>query len=61
MKKSINIKELAYSKSYENDFDQIIWEQDSNCVHLGYRHGNNRKQVLIRYKDRNGKLVYKNY
>ena len=43
------------------EFDQIIWEQDSNCVHLGYRHGNNRKQVLIRYKDKNGKLVYKNF
>lgn len=43
------------------EFDQIIWEQDSNCVHLGYRHGNNRKQILIRYKDKDGKLVYKNY
>ena len=43
------------------EFDQIIWEQDSNCVHLGYRHGNNRKQILIRYKAKDGKLVYKNY
>ncbi len=43
------------------EFDQIIWEKDSNCVHLGYRYRNNRKQILIRQKDKNGKLVYKNF
>ena len=32
------------------DFDQLIWEQDNNCVHISYRHGNNRKEVLIRNK-----------
>ena len=30
------------------EFDQIIWEKDSNCIHVSYRHGNNRKEVLIR-------------
>ena len=30
------------------EFDQIIWEKDTNCIHVSYRHGNNRKEVLIR-------------
>lgn len=30
------------------EFDQLIWEQDSNCVHLSYIKGHNRKEVLIR-------------
>lgn len=41
------------------DFDQIIWEKDSNCVHVSYRHGNNRKQIMTRTRQ-NGKLVYTN-
>lgn len=41
------------------DFDQIIWEKDSNCVHVSYRRGNNRKQLMIRTV-KNGKFVYIN-
>lgn len=41
------------------DFDQIIWEKDSNCVHVSYRHRNNRKQLMIRTV-KNGKFVYIN-
>lgn len=32
-------------------FDQLIWEQDNNCVHISYKHKNNRKEVLIRNKN----------
>ena len=35
----------------EIEFDQLIWEQDNNCVHISYRHNKNRKQVLIRNKN----------
>nr|DAJ74736.1 MAG TPA: peptidase [Caudoviricetes sp.] len=41
------------------EYDQIIWEKDSNCVHVSYRHKNNRKQIKTRTKQ-NGKLVYTN-
>lgn len=47
-------------KNNEIEFDQLIWEQDSNCVHISYNTAGNRKQILIRYK-LNGKLVYENY
>jgi len=44
------------------EFDQLIWEfgTDENpaWVHVGYRKGNNRKQVLKAVKE-NGKTVYK--
>lgn len=43
-----------------NEFDQIIWEKDSNCVHVSYRQGNNRKQIMTRIK-LNGKFVYSNF
>ena len=33
------------------EFDQLIWEQDNNCVHISYVKGNNRKQILIRDKN----------
>ena len=33
------------------EFDQLIWEQDNNCVHVSYRYGNNRNEVLIRNKN----------
>ena len=41
------------------EWDQIIWEKDSNCVHVSYRYGNNRKQIMTRTKQ-NGKFVYTN-
>ncbi len=30
------------------EYDQLIWEQDSNCVHISYNKGRNRKEALIR-------------
>ena len=39
------------------DFDQLIYEYDTNCCHVGYRAGANRNQILIRKKV-NGKLTY---
>lgn len=33
------------------EFDQLIWEQDNNCVHISFVKGKNRKQVLIRDKN----------
>lgn len=39
------------------EVDQLIWEKDSNCVHVGYRHNNNRHQIMIRTKV-NNKFVY---
>lgn len=46
-------------KNGEIEYDQLIWEQDSNCVHIGYRLSGNRKQTMIR-KIVNGKYVYEN-
>ena len=43
------------------EYDQIIWEQDSNCVHLSYRHGNNRKEILVRSLDENKRYKYVKY
>lgn len=37
------------------EFDQLIWEQDNNCVHISFVKGKNRKQVLIR--DKNHKYI----
>lgn len=39
------------------EFDQLIYEYDTNCCHVGYRAGANRNQILIR-KIVNGKYVY---
>lgn len=33
------------------EFDQLIWEQDNNCVHISFVKGKNRKQILIRDKN----------
>ena len=47
------------------DFDQLIWEfgtdKNPDWVHVGYRKGENRKQVLEAYRDANGKTKYKPY
>ena len=37
--------------------DQLIYEYDTNCCHVGYKATGNREQVLIR-KNINGNLVY---
>lgn len=39
------------------EFDQLIWEQDSNCIHISYVKGKNRKEVLIRDLKGNYKKV----
>ena len=41
------------------EYDQLILEYNANnmCVHIGYRHGQNRNQTLIR-KIVGGKYVY---
>jgi len=48
------------------EFDQVIAEfkradGDFDWVHVGYRKGANRKQVLEAYRDANGKTKYKPY
>ena len=50
------IKDMIVKK--EIDVDQLIWEKDSNCVHVGYRGTSNRNQVMIRTII-NGKFDYK--
>lgn len=30
------------------EYDQLIWEQDSNCIHISFVKGKNRKETLIR-------------
>lgn len=32
------------------EYDQLIWEQDTNCVHISFVKGKNRKETLIRNK-----------
>lgn len=42
------------------EVDQLIWEKDSNCLHVGYRHNNNRHQIKVRTKV-NNKFIYTDY
>lgn len=46
-------------------FDQLIAEYEQNgrpkWVHVSYREGNNRQQVLIATKDKKGKTIFINY
>lgn len=46
------------------DFDQMIWEfgtdKEPNWVHVSYKKGKNRKQILKAVKE-NGKTKYYNY
>ncbi len=37
------------------EYDQLIWEQDNNCVHISYVRGHSRHEALIR--DKNFKYV----
>ena len=44
------------------EFDTLIWEfEGPRWVHISYREGNNRKQVLESYKDDYGLTAYKIY
>lgn len=29
-------------------YDQLIWEQDNNCIHISFVKGHNRKETLVR-------------
>ncbi len=49
----------ALHKAGYLDFDQLIYEYDTNCCHVGYRGKKNRNQIMIR-KVVNKKLVYYN-
>jgi hypothetical protein len=44
------------------DFDQLIWEfgteKNPDWVHVGYRKGANRKQILRAVRDAKGKTSY---
>jgi hypothetical protein len=61
LKCSDNSKLFHYIKDFLN-FDQLIWEFGDNeqpsWVHVGYRGVENRKQILIAYKE-NNKTKYK--
>lgn len=46
-------------KNKEIEYDQLIWEKDSNCVHIGYKTSGNRCQTMVRDKI-NGKYIYTN-
>lgn len=56
-----NLKLFCVIKALANagliEFDQLIYEYDTNCCHVGYRANANRKQVLTRKRVGN-KLVY---
>jgi zinc D-Ala-D-Ala carboxypeptidase len=45
------------------EFDQLIYEfgttKNPDWVHVGYRKGANRKQILVAYRDAAGKTKYK--
>lgn len=47
------------------EFDQLIWEfgssQNPDWVHVGYRKGANRKQILRAIRNASGKTVYAPY
>ena len=49
---------------YNLDFDQIIWEfgtdKEPNWIHVSYKKGKNRKQILKAVKE-NGKTKYYSY
>lgn len=49
----------ALHKAGYIEFDQLIYEYDTNCCHVGYRGKKNRNQILIR-KVVNNKIMYYN-
>jgi hypothetical protein len=62
--KTTNAKIFHYIKD-NLDFDQLIWEFGDGTnpawVHVSYKNKNNRKQVLVAYKNMLGKTSYKQY
>jgi hypothetical protein len=58
-----NYQVFEYIRLYL-DFDQLIWEfgdkYNPDWVHASYKQGNNRKQILVAYKE-NGKTKYKKW
>lgn len=46
-------------KKNEIDYDQLIWEKDTNCVHIGYRGDKCRHQTMIRTV-KSGQYIYTN-
>lgn len=57
--KELFYKIIEFIKAGKLEVDQLIWEQDTNCIHISYRLGNNRHQIMIR-KVVQGKFVYTN-
>ena len=52
---------VGFIKAGKLEVDQLIWEKDSNCIHIAFRLGNNRHEILIRtYDTKNKKYVYTN-
>ena len=50
---------VGFIRAGKLEVDQLIWEKDSNCVHIAFRLGNNRHEILIRtYDTKNKKYVY---
>lgn len=49
---------IDFIKLGKIEVDQLIWERDSNCVHISYRLNNNRHEIKIRTKTSAGKYVY---
>lgn len=49
----------ALHKAGYLNFDQLIYEYDTNCCHVGFRKNGNRNQIMTR-KLVNGKLTYYN-
>lgn len=39
------------------EYDQLIWEQDNNCVHISFVKNKNRNQTLIRDKNGTYKII----
>ena len=53
-------KIIGFIREGKLEVDQLIWERDSNCVHISFRLNNNRHQIKIRdIVTVNGKKVYK--
>jgi len=42
---------FIFCKNSGVEYDQLIWEQDNNCVHISFVKDKNRKQTLIRDKN----------
>ncbi len=39
---------FEFVKNSGIEYDQLIWEQDNNCVHVSYAKDKNRRETLIR-------------